>query len=69
VRAGAQAAKFDKRVKDGFSQYRLLDPADLKIGQDPAFKLMEFQVSFSEPHAVQVHILSNLDGWLQLALR
>ncbi|KAJ7293407.1 SNF2 family DNA-dependent ATPase [Mycena rebaudengoi] len=38
------SAKFDKRVKDGFSQYRLLDPADLKIGQDPAFKLMEFQM-------------------------
>ncbi|KAJ7139950.1 hypothetical protein C8R44DRAFT_765859 [Mycena epipterygia] len=44
IRNGANAVKFDKRVKDGYGKDVLMDPSDLKLGQDPLFKLMDFQV-------------------------
>ncbi|KAL1760995.1 SNF2 family N-terminal domain-containing protein, partial [Schizophyllum commune] len=34
----------EDRKKDGFTKHRLKQPTDLKIGQDPALKLMPFQV-------------------------
>ncbi|KAL1739193.1 P-loop containing nucleoside triphosphate hydrolase protein, partial [Schizophyllum fasciatum] len=34
----------EERKKDGFTSHRLKQPTDLKIGQDPALKLMPFQV-------------------------
>ncbi|CAK5279999.1 unnamed protein product [Mycena citricolor] len=32
------------RRKDGYAKYRLKEAADLQLGQDPKFKLMDFQV-------------------------
>jgi chromodomain-helicase-DNA-binding protein 4 len=42
---GLKGTKFEHRAKDGYSKRRLINPSDLKLGQDPAFKLMDFQVS------------------------
>ncbi|KAJ6627101.1 SNF2 family N-terminal domain-containing protein [Mycena sp. CBHHK59/15] len=44
VREGAKASKFDDRVKEGYAKHRLKDASDLKLGQDPVLKLMDFQV-------------------------
>ncbi|KAK7064375.1 chromatin remodeling factor mit1 [Favolaschia claudopus] len=40
---GVKPVKAD-RLKDGYHKFRIKEPSDLDLGQDPAFKLMDFQV-------------------------
>ncbi|KAJ7706367.1 SNF2 family N-terminal domain-containing protein [Mycena rosella] len=46
LRDGAKGTKgkFENRVKDGYHKFRLENASELRLGQDPSFKLMDFQV-------------------------
>ncbi|KAJ7492793.1 SNF2 family DNA-dependent ATPase [Mycena latifolia] len=44
LRDGAKGTKFDNRTKEGYGKHVLKDASDLNLGQDPSFKLMDFQV-------------------------
>ncbi|KAJ6604478.1 SNF2 family DNA-dependent ATPase [Mycena vulgaris] len=44
IRDGAKGTKFDSRLKEGYSKHVLKNASELKLGQDPSFKLMDFQV-------------------------